>query len=81
MAALKVSFDHLMKVPGEILSVRGIADSTGFVAFAAVQNYVTPMLKNTTYQLPGGYWIRSLIDGAIMKGTFVYGTAVAPVSP
>lgn len=75
--ALSVSLAHLMNIPAGILSAKGLADSTGFVILAMINNAVAPQVKDMAKALPMGYYLRSLVDGAVMKANFLYGTATS----
>lgn len=75
--AFSISLSHLMNIPMGILSAKGLADSTGFVVLAMINNAITPSIKETARNLPMGYYLRSLVDGAVMKANFLYGTATS----
>ncbi len=75
--ALSISLAHLTAIPMQILTVKGLADSTGFVVLAMANNAISPVLKNAVGGLPMGYYVKSLVDGAIMKANFIYGTATS----
>jgi hypothetical protein len=71
--AFKTMWDHLLYVPGELLSLKGLADSIGFMTLAMANNAITPPLKEALKGMPLAPWFRSVVDGAVMKANFIYG--------
>ena len=74
-AAAKRTGDHLMAVPGQLLTVKGLVDSIGFMVLAMVNNVITPPLKQALNGMPMAPYLRSVVDGAVMKANFIYGGA------
>lgn len=77
MTAASNTLAHLMEVPKQMLSVKGIADSAGFMVLGIVNNMITPALKTAVGSLPAAPYFRGVVDGAVMKANFVYGSQCA----
>lgn len=75
--AFSTSLNHLWAVPGQLLSTKGLADSTGFMVLGVANQYIAAALKDALRGMPAAPWLRGIVDGAVMKANFVYGTATS----
>ena len=62
-AQLSLTFNHLLALPSELLSVKGIAQGAGLATLAYARQMVQPMIKTTVRALPAGAIAEAVVDG------------------
>ncbi len=75
--AFSISLSALANVPMQLLSPKGLADSTGFMALGIANQYISSALKQALSGMPAAPWLRGIVDGAVMKANFVYGMSTS----
>jgi len=62
-AEMSLTFTHLMSLPSELLSIKGLAQGAGLATLAYVRAMVQPTIKTTVRALPAGPVAESVING------------------
>lgn len=74
--ALTDAFQTLAAVPGQVISIHGVAAGTGFMALGVANSYIRPMVRQSAQAIPGGVWLVGIYDGVFQLAQFQYGTKV-----
>lgn len=74
-AQLSLTFTHLVALPSELLSVKGIAQGAGLATLAYARQMIQPMVRDTVRKLPAGPVAEAVINGMWTQANIKLATA------